>query len=547
MSMFEGRGPSVLVLLLVAAGGALLAILPGDPGAIRLGGVSLSWWYAGAVAPLVAAAAALPVLMPDRSETMPVGAGTVMRAIAAWTGPALFALVAARVFAGAADAPIVLVTALVAPLVAARLPLPGEPGRLGAIATVAALALILWADLLVAAEVATAGSLPRGPVIVGLAVLAFVTSLPAIERWWAPILAGALAGLVLVVATLGASVGRSPWAAWSEVASRPALAFAETSPAVSEGRRVATPTSLLFAEPHRVTALSPGLYRVVESAEGRDGRPPTVRDWRLGPGETLTLRPGDRMTLPAGARVRFEPGKRVPGAPPSGVAWADPPDRRSPRALAESLGLVLTLLGGAVALVGPRSLPAVRATAGAWLLLVLFGVVAAAWGVYGVHAAPELALGVPGTTAVISMVAAADPRFSRALGVAAMVALVALFVATVAVLRGRIAALIDPKARTTVWVGLLAAAAAASLWPADAALLFLTGCGLATSAAVVPALTGNRRRSRALGAAVGAGVFVGLALAADHLPDGAAVVGLYPALLAAPLAALLCYRPGGRR
>jgi hypothetical protein len=32
----------------------LLALLPGAPGAVRVAGVSLAWWYAGLVGPLLA-------------------------------------------------------------------------------------------------------------------------------------------------------------------------------------------------------------------------------------------------------------------------------------------------------------------------------------------------------------------------------------------------------------------------------------------------------------------------------------------------------------
>ena len=47
---FTGR-----LLGLVLAGVALLALGPFDVGAVRVAGVSLLWWYGGAVAPVLAA------------------------------------------------------------------------------------------------------------------------------------------------------------------------------------------------------------------------------------------------------------------------------------------------------------------------------------------------------------------------------------------------------------------------------------------------------------------------------------------------------------
>src|SRR5207245_6721564 len=123
------------------------------------------------------------------------------------------------------------------------------------------------------------------------------------------------------VAVIAATLVVAAWGGWREVASRPALTFGERSPWVTDGRTLARPIALDFTEGHRVTALSPATYRVVE--------PGRFREWQLRPGETLSLRAGDRLVLDAGARLRFEAGKRIPGAPASGVVWADPPvDRR---------------------------------------------------------------------------------------------------------------------------------------------------------------------------------------------------------------------------
>src|SRR5437660_1666119 len=153
-------------------------------------------------------------------------------------------------------------------------------------------------------------------------------------------------GLVALVAIIAGTLVVSPWGAWRDVASRPALTFGERSPWVTDGRTLARPIALDFTEGHRVTALSPATYRVVE--------PGRFREWQLRPGETLSLRAGDRLVLDAGVRLRFEAGKRIPGAPASGDVWAEPPERGGLASVLEALGTLVTLVGGALALVGSR-------------------------------------------------------------------------------------------------------------------------------------------------------------------------------------------------
>jgi hypothetical protein len=55
------------VLIVLLAGAPLLALAPAAPGAVRVAGVSLLWWYVGAAAPLAATAVAIAVLARDRS------------------------------------------------------------------------------------------------------------------------------------------------------------------------------------------------------------------------------------------------------------------------------------------------------------------------------------------------------------------------------------------------------------------------------------------------------------------------------------------------
>ena len=46
--------PAVVVLLALIAAPPVVALLPYEIGAVRVVGLSLEWWYAGAVAPLLA-------------------------------------------------------------------------------------------------------------------------------------------------------------------------------------------------------------------------------------------------------------------------------------------------------------------------------------------------------------------------------------------------------------------------------------------------------------------------------------------------------------
>src|SRR5260370_24515953 len=131
MPTAAGRRGGCSVLAGLVAGVILLPLPPGDPGSIRIAGVGAFWWLAIVVAPLVATltVAALP---------RPPSAGLV--AVAAWAGPAVLVTVAARVFGGLADAPVLALLVLVAPL-AALLAAPAAPApapsRIASLATLA--------------------------------------------------------------------------------------------------------------------------------------------------------------------------------------------------------------------------------------------------------------------------------------------------------------------------------------------------------------------------------------------------------------------------
>jgi hypothetical protein len=63
MSVPRRRRTAIHVLLVLLAGAPLLALAPAAPGAVRLAGVSLLWWYVGLVAPLLATGIAIAVLV----------------------------------------------------------------------------------------------------------------------------------------------------------------------------------------------------------------------------------------------------------------------------------------------------------------------------------------------------------------------------------------------------------------------------------------------------------------------------------------------------
>ena len=62
MSGPRGRRMGIAALLVLLAVALLLALAPAAPGAVRLAGVSVLWWYAGLAAPLAATALATALL-----------------------------------------------------------------------------------------------------------------------------------------------------------------------------------------------------------------------------------------------------------------------------------------------------------------------------------------------------------------------------------------------------------------------------------------------------------------------------------------------------
>src|SRR3989475_7230601 len=102
-------GLTVMLALLIM--GVLLSVLPGHAGAIRLAGVSVTWWYAVALAPGVAVLVRLIV-----------GTPAPVRALASWVAPALFVSVAMQIFVAAPAPPPPPPPALLPPLMARCVP-----------------------------------------------------------------------------------------------------------------------------------------------------------------------------------------------------------------------------------------------------------------------------------------------------------------------------------------------------------------------------------------------------------------------------------------
>ena len=454
---------------------------------------------------------------------------SALAAVAMWLQPALIAALAFRITAGAFDAPWVALAALVAPLVA-LLADARPPARTAVIAVVATvtITLLLAADLLVAAEGATLLGAPRwlGVALAALPAVAIAMWPPA-RRISPMALVAAAAGLLLAPAIVAAA-GGAPWTAWHRSGVRPALTFSERSPWVVSGGRFARAATLRFTEGQRIVALGAGVFRVVE----RDAATPTVREWRLITGDTLTLRPGDELTVEAGARVRFEPGRRIPGAPASGVEWADAPER-GPRLLPAALGTLVTLLGGALALVAPAGRGRARALAPLVVLAATAAVLAS--GVYA-SAAPDIVLGGALPAPLLRLP-------SAVLGAGAGVPLVLLtgaalllLLATAAVaMREQLAAAASPALE--LWIGAVVAAAALALWPFDPWRVLTLALGFA-AAAWAPARLATSPFGALAGPVVGGIAFLGLAalpVLAPGAPAWLDVLVRDPALLALPL------------
>jgi hypothetical protein len=514
--MTVGRRAGIVTFVGLLAGGALLASLPFGVGGVRVGGVGLVWWFGVVAVPLAVGVVVL--------ACRPLGGGAALLA-----APVLVATIASCVFTGGQAGALVVAAALL-PL--ALVGVGGSPSpasdRWSAAARLASAALIVWSQALLAADLARVAGGRRWHGLAAAAVALAIPPIAARGRAFVPAAGAAL--LVGGVVAGGAAIGVEPWTAWRTVASRPMLTFGAGSVWVADGAAILETSVLAFDEPQRVTARMPVTLRVLES----DADGAAMREWRVGAGESVSVRPGDRLVAPAGAALRFEPGRRVPGAPLSGAAWADAPP--APADIVDYLGLALTLAGGLLAFGedagatgGARRGPPVAA------LIVILG--AAAWGIYAILLGPDFGLAAPAVAPLV--------RLPRALGRPGMVAGALAAAGGVALWAALLAGLerwaLPPRAgaqapaRRLAWLALALVATAAAAWRVDAVRAFVLGAGLAGTMLAAPALGAEGRLARTVAAGAGAVVFAAIAATAA-IGAVAPALARYPALIAMPVA-----------
>jgi hypothetical protein len=476
------------------------------------------------------------------------------RFLALWLSPAVWVTLPALLVALGPDALWAGLLLLVGPLLALALDSRAAAGeadglraRLPGTAGLAMGGLLLCANFAVAGDAAAVLGVPRWQGIATAAGAAWLCALPHRARR-AP---GAL--LLLALAAVGLALGvvarvsaEGPLAAWARVASQPAFRLGASSASVVAG----LPSSLERARPalfleeeHRVSAAAPATLR----ARIRDAGETVTREWALSVGQAVTLRPGDVLVGASGGALRFEADRRVPGAPPSGAAWA----RGGQSDWAWYLGIAVTVLGGAAALVGaagPPRLPRAGVVAVAAAALVVLAW-AQGWALYGALGAPEVFLVATAAERVLGLPRLVVNPAGLADGVRILV--VAALAAGLLAAAGALRQFPSPSLRAggrrarpglARWTGVVGAAALASLPPIEPWALVLLGFGLGASAVAPPFLLRPPDRhpeAASAASAIGLGVFVALAVA-GHVraaPDG--LLGLifaYPAVAAAPAA-----------
>jgi hypothetical protein len=208
-----------------------------------------------------------------------------------------------------------------------------------------------------------------------------------------------------------------------------------------------------------------------------------------------------------------------------------------------ALGALVTLVGGALALVPPPARNDRSAVAGpVALFLATSGAVV--WGIYAAAIAPELALGGSPLAAIVRLPGLVLGARGRLLALLALVALAFVLLAVAAAARSRLAALAGPA--PGFWAGVVIVAAALALSVSDPWWLLLFALGLA-AAAVAPMRLATSPAGAVAGGVVGALAFVVLAALPLLAPGAPAWLGSfsrYPALLAMPLGLMAARLPG---
>src|SRR2546429_1251510 len=219
----------VVVLLVLLAAVVVVPSLPGDPGAVRLAGVGVLWWFVACAAPLVATLTTCAFLRVPTSRSNARTA--TLRAVATWASPVVLTAVAARVFSGAPEAPVLVLSVTLAPLLALLTPSADptpSPNRVAGLAAAAAVGLVLCANLGVVADVARLAGVPRHAALTLSAAAAFLgVGWRAARRPGGAVILAGVVGVVLPLVVIGAAGAVPPWTAWSRTASRAALTFGE--------------------------------------------------------------------------------------------------------------------------------------------------------------------------------------------------------------------------------------------------------------------------------------------------------------------------------
>ncbi|MFQ5899759.1 MAG: hypothetical protein ACE5JN_16140 [Candidatus Methylomirabilia bacterium] len=554
----RGAAPSIGLKLRLGVGAlfALLAVYlllvlpPLHLGAVRLGELSLAWWYGGVLAPLFAVILTIACLGSNPMSGPPPLTGR----IAIWIMPPLLFSLPIELLVEGRDGLWIALLVVVAPLIALLLvAVPGgtmKPVTGMRTPVVVVVALLLWAQLLLAGDLAASLGFPRLAGILTAACGALlVTGLsPRGQRWRALLPIALLALFVPLVVIIGVA-DRLPHEAWSAAASRLAFRFAPDSPWVVGGRPIQVEPgveTLLFEEEHRITVLTEGPLRLMINDRGKT----QIYEWTLAAGQSINLRPGDRLFVEPGRRLLFEAGKRVPGAPVWGLRWADTPFGPLGPGLLWLLGAGLTVVGGALAILTyGRSVPTSRLTGalgGISVLLILLW--AEGWAIYTVSEAPEIFLGglSPSKLFELPVLILPGSRWGPALRGLTMFGGYLALLANAVALRELLARRKGERVGG-LWVAMLAAATVGSMWVVDPWMVLLIALGLAAST-LAPlawaALPPGRAQAATAGVGTGAAVFLGLTVLRQLQPvpgPWAEPLLTYPALVAAPVSAFILW------
>lgn len=515
-------------------------------GDVRVGQVSIAWWYGGALAPLLAVLLTLWCLKLSRPGTPSPMVGR----IAAWLVPSLLLSLPVRLLADAHEGLwvglLVVAAPLLAFLVASPPPAPPGPGFLAGILRVLVVGLLFWTNLLLAGDVARWLGLSRlSGVLLAAGGAILVAAVTPGRRRWPALLPLALLALLVPLVLVADRSGWLPHEAWVEVASRPAFRFSPESPWVLGRRPIQArrgTETLRFDEEHRITAVTEGPLRVVVTDRAR----PQVHEWRLKPGQSVIVRPGDRLVVDPKRRLRFEANKRVPGAPESGIRWADPPMEPPGPGLLALVGVALTLLGGAAALLNHgRSVQVSRLRAilaGAGCLTAFFW--AEGWGIYTISATPEIFLGGLTHEKFFELPRLIFPHSPWGLALEGLLLLGGFLglLASAVALKELLPGGEDERG---LWIVMVGGLTLGSLWPLAPWKLLLIALGLGASTLAPLAWVGvpaGRPWAATLGMAAGVSIFVGLTVLGrlgGATSPWTQVLVTYPSLAAAPVSAII--------